>query len=89
MTQARVKFTNFEEYLSYSNTTSMEGRYELIDGVLVQLPPEAEFNNWIADNLQFLLAISAIIPRRLIKTHTCEVQSLSLHPHLPLSRFFG
>jgi hypothetical protein len=28
MTQAKVKFTTFEEYLSYSDETPMEGRYE-------------------------------------------------------------
>jgi len=74
MTQAKVKFTTFEEYLSYSDETPMEGRYELINGELVELPPESEPNSWIADNLQFLLAIANVVPRRLIKTHACELQ---------------
>ncbi|WP_315874387.1 hypothetical protein [Leptodesmis sichuanensis] len=55
MTQARVKFTTFEEYLSYSDETPLEGCYELIDGELVELPPESELHNWIANYLQFLL----------------------------------
>lgn len=74
MTQAKEKFTTFEEYLSYSDRTPMEGRYELVDGELIELPPESELNIWIADNLQFLLAIAKVVSRRLIKTHACEVQ---------------
>jgi Uma2 family endonuclease len=74
MTQAKIKFTSFEEYLSYSDETDMEGFYELIDGELVKLPPESEPNTWTANNLQFLLAIAKIVSRRLIKTHSCEVQ---------------
>lgn len=77
MTQAGVRFTTFEEYLSHSAQMPLEGRYEWVDGVLVELPPESELNIWVADNLQFLLAIARLIPRRLIKTHTCEVQVAS------------
>jgi Uma2 family endonuclease len=40
MTQAKPKIFNFAEYLSYSG--DLEGRYELIDGELVALPPESE-----------------------------------------------
>jgi Uma2 family endonuclease len=45
MTQAKVKFTTFEEYLFYSDETPMEGFYKLINGELVELPPESEPNN--------------------------------------------
>lgn len=48
VTQAKAKFTTFEEDLSYSNVMPMEGRYELIDGALVQLPPESRLNSTIA-----------------------------------------
>jgi Uma2 family endonuclease len=37
MTQAKPRFVTFEEYLSYGD---LEGRYELIAGELVDLPPE-------------------------------------------------
>lgn len=37
MTQTRVKFSTFKEYLSYSDAMPLEGRYELIDGALVRL----------------------------------------------------
>ncbi|MBV8887976.1 MAG: hypothetical protein JO235_28810 [Chroococcidiopsidaceae cyanobacterium CP_BM_RX_35] len=50
MTQAKVKFTTFEEYLSYSNETDMEGRYELINWELVELPPESELNKQYSMN---------------------------------------
>lgn len=87
MTQAKVKLTTFEEYLSYSDETQIEGRYELIDGELVELPPESEPNNWVADNLQFLLANTNIVSRRLIKTHACEVQVPVLQPQDSANRY--
>ena len=74
MTQARVTFTSFEEYLSFSDATPMEGRYELIDGELVELPPESELNNWIANYLQFLLVQANVAPLRLIRIHALELQ---------------
>ena len=87
MTQAKVTFTTFEEYLSYSDEMPMEGFYELINGVLVELPPESEPNTWIADNLQFLLAIANLVSHRLIKTHSCEIQVPVLHPKDAANRF--
>ncbi len=50
MTQTKLKFTSFADYLSYSNEADMEGFCELVDGELVELPPASEPNNWIADN---------------------------------------
>lgn len=87
MTQAKVKLTTFEEYLSYSDETQIEGRYELINGELVELPPESEPNNWVANNLQFLLASTNIVARRLIKTHSCEVQVPVLQPKDSANRY--
>ncbi len=87
MTQTTVRFASFEEYLFYSDAVPMDGHYELVDGVLAQWPPESEPNNWIADNLQFLLAIANILPRRLIKTHSCEVQVPVLQPKDAANRY--
>lgn len=87
MTQARVKFSTFEEYLSYSDETPMEGRYELIDGELVELPPESEPNNWIANSLQFLLATAKVVPLRLIKIHALELQTPVLRPKDAANRY--
>jgi len=87
MTQARVRFSNFEEYLSYSDKTPLEGRYLLIDGELVELPPESEPNNWIANHLQFLLVAAKVAPLRLIKIHSLELQVPVLHPGDAANRY--
>lgn len=44
----------FEEYLAYDDGT--DTRYELVDGNLVEMPPESEQNNDIARKLLFELA---------------------------------
>jgi Uma2 family endonuclease len=53
----------------------------------VELPPESEPNIWIADNLQFLLAIAKVVSRRRIKTHACEVQVPVLQPKDAANRY--
>ena len=85
MTQAQVRFPTFEAYLSYSNELEMEGRYELTNGELVELPPESEENNWLALNLRDLLI--QVIQRRLVRVHACEVQVPILQPKDPSNRF--
>ncbi|MBW4622676.1 MAG: Uma2 family endonuclease [Cyanosarcina radialis HA8281-LM2] len=71
MTQAKPRFATFQEYLSYSD--DLEGRFQLIDGELVELPPESELNNFIANRLQFLLVIAKVAPLRLIRIHALEL----------------
>jgi Uma2 family endonuclease len=85
MTQAQVRFPSFEAYLSYSDEMEMEGRYALINGELVDLPPESEENNWLALNLRDLLI--GIIQRRLVRVHACEVQVPVLQPKDPANHF--
>lgn len=87
MTQARVKFTTFEEYLSYSNDMNLEGRYELINGALVELPPESELNNWIGRALFLIFATSGIISPRLVVILGCEIQVPVLQPKDAANRF--
>jgi Uma2 family endonuclease len=87
MTQSRAKFTTFEEYLSYSNETEIEGRYELINGELVELPPESEPNNWIVNYLQFLLVAAKVSPLRLIRIHALELQVPILRPDDAANRY--
>jgi Uma2 family endonuclease len=71
MTQAKPRFATFEEYLSYSS--EMEGRFQLINGELIELPPESRFNSTIA--VYILLAlIKAGISIELIHPGKCEVQ---------------
>ncbi len=87
MTQARVRFNSFKDYLSYSDETPLEGRFELINGELVELPPESEPNNWIANYLQFLLVAAKVAPLRLIKIHSLELQVPVLHPKDAANRY--
>lgn len=48
MTQAKPRFRTFEEYLNYDDGS--DRRYELVNGELIELPPESEPNNAIARN---------------------------------------
>jgi len=68
----------FEEYLNYQDNTDQ--RYELVNGELIALPPESEFNNWVANHLFLLLATAQIVNPRLIRTHACEIQVPVLEP---------
>lgn len=70
MTQAKLRFSSFEEYLAYDD--NRDRRYELIDGELVELPPESELNDWIALQLRDLLIV--LINRRLVRLGKCELQ---------------
>ncbi len=51
---ALTKLLTFEEYLAYDDGTDI--RYELVDGELVEMPPESDENNDIAKKLLFELA---------------------------------
>jgi len=70
MTQAKPRFATFAEYLSYSD--SLEGRFQLIDGELRELPPESERNDWLAIILRDWLI--QFVSRRLIRLGRCEIQ---------------
>lgn len=83
MTQAKPQFASFEEYLTDSNELS--GRYELIDGELIELPPESPENDFFALNLRDLLI--EIVHRQLVRVHTCEVQVPVLEPKDPANRY--
>jgi Uma2 family endonuclease len=85
MTQAKPRFATFAEYLSYSE--DLEGRFLLIEGALVELPPESEPNNWIARCLMITLAISGVISPRLVVIHALELQVPILRPKDPANRF--
>ncbi|MBE9135607.1 Uma2 family endonuclease [Nodosilinea sp. LEGE 07088] len=87
MTQAKVKLASFEEYLAYSDETPLEGRFELVHGELVELPPESEPNNWLANYLQFLLVAANVASLRLIKIHALELQVPVLQPNDAANRY--
>jgi len=50
MTQAKLKFASFEDYLTWSNDPEnhLEGQLEWIDGKLIAVPPESGLNRAIA-----------------------------------------
>jgi Uma2 family endonuclease len=62
MTQTKLRFASFEEYLTWSDDpeNDMEGCYELINGELVELPPESRFNSTIAVRILFALVNAGI-----------------------------
>ncbi|MBW4524146.1 MAG: Uma2 family endonuclease [Phormidium tanganyikae FI6-MK23] len=70
MTQAKLRFSSFEEYLAYDD--NCDRRYQLIDGELVELPPESEPNDWMVLHLRDQLI--ALISRRLLRLGKCEIQ---------------
>lgn len=76
MTQARVKFASFEEYLDWSNDPAnyMEGRFELIDGELVELAPESGVNSTIANRIFFFLVAAGIVPLEWVHPSQCELK---------------
>ncbi|MBV9389637.1 MAG: Uma2 family endonuclease [Chroococcidiopsidaceae cyanobacterium CP_BM_ER_R8_30] len=49
MTQIKPRFRSLEEYLDYDDGT--DTRYELVNGELVELPPESRLNHKIASFL--------------------------------------
>ncbi len=62
----KSRIFTFEEYLAYDDGT--DTRYELVDGELVEMPPESQENNDIAKNLLFKLA--KYVPSILIAFNT-------------------
>ena len=68
MTIASQKLT-LEEYLAYDNGT--DTRYELVDGELVEMPPETDWNNLIA--LYLLSEFLKLVPLRLIRHKDTEL----------------
>jgi Uma2 family endonuclease len=88
MTQAKVRFANFEEYLTWSDDPEnyLEGRYELIDEELVQLMPESGFNLAVAKFLFFMLVTTGI-PLELVMLGGVEVQVPILQPGDAANRF--
>jgi Uma2 family endonuclease len=86
MTQAKVRLASFEEYLAYSDETPLEGRYELMGGELVELPPESRLNSTVA--IRVLLALLAAgIGVELIHPGKCEVQVPVLQPSDAANRY--
>ncbi|WP_445633539.1 Uma2 family endonuclease [Nostoc sp. DSM 114161] len=74
----------FEQYLEIDDGTKK--RYELVDGRLIELPPESELNTSIANYL-FLLLVNAEMPFRRVQPHVCELQVPVLEAGDPANRY--
>ncbi|BAU11519.1 hypothetical protein LEP3755_20180 [Leptolyngbya sp. NIES-3755] len=48
MTQAKPRFRTLEEYAALDSSELPEGHYELVDGEIIELPPECDLNVVIA-----------------------------------------
>lgn len=68
MTTAAKKLT-LEEYLAYDDGT--DTRYELVDGELVEMPPETDSNNLIS--LYLLSQFLKFVPIQLIRHKDTEI----------------
>ena len=74
----------FEQYLEMNDET--DNRYELVEGRLVELPPESEPNTSLANYL-FLQLVNAGMSFRLIQPHACELQVPVLQAGDPANRY--
>ena len=78
-----VQRLTFEQYLEIDDGT--DNRYELVDGRLVELPPESEPNTSLANYL-FLQLVGAGMPFRRVQPHACELQVPVLQAGDPANR---
>ncbi len=74
MTVATSKRMSLEEYLSYDDGT--ETRYELVDGVLVEMGAESPINTWIAGFLFEVFLRMGIPSYRIGFKHLIQVDSV-------------
>jgi Uma2 family endonuclease len=79
MTQATRKLT-FEEYFAYDDGT--DTRYELVDGVLVEMPTESEINVLIS-NFLFALLLPLVSYTRLRQKTEVKVKSRTVTSRCP------
>jgi Uma2 family endonuclease len=86
MVQSRQRFATFEEYLVHDNDVELEGYYELIEGELIEVPPESEPNTSSANYL-FLSLVQAGVPYRLVHPGKCEIQVPIIRPEDPHNRY--
>jgi Uma2 family endonuclease len=81
MTQAKARFITFDEYLNDDDGT--DKYYELVNGELIEVPPETEENAYRAFSL--LMALSQFVDARRIKVQKLEVEVPAL-PGMPINR---
>lgn len=79
-----VQRLTFQQYLEQNTDT--DRRCELVDGRLIEWPPESEPNTSLA-NFLFLQLVNAGLPFRQIQPHACELQVPVLRPGDPANRY--
>jgi Uma2 family endonuclease len=72
---------SFEEYLNYDDGT--DTRYEIVDGVLVEMGAENPLNPRIATLLMFALARLGVPERNLVIGHQLRVDSVKVSARQP------
>jgi Uma2 family endonuclease len=78
MTTTTEKLT-LEDYLAYDDGT--DKRYELVDGELVEMPPESDRNNLIS--LFLLMEFARVIPLKLIRHKDTDIVTTGAKARLP------
>jgi Uma2 family endonuclease len=68
MTQAKPRFKTFEQYAALHPSELPEGNYELVNGGIIELPPESDLNVMIAGFL--FSALLQFVPHYLIRRGT-------------------
>ena len=81
MTQAKTRFKSIEEYLDYDDGT--DTRYELVDGVLVEMGTESPINPTIAMFLAFAFGALGIPAYRFAIGHQIDVTSTKVTARQP------
>ncbi len=71
MTQTRSQPLTLDEYLSYNDGT--DTRYELVDGELIEMPPESDANNDIAKRM--FIEFLKHLPIKLIAYKDTEIEA--------------
>ena len=77
----RPKILTFEEYLAYDNSTDTQ--YELVDGELIEMPPESDDNNDVARRLFVELLKHALFNLVAYKDTEIEVSGRRARCRLP------
>jgi Uma2 family endonuclease len=85
MTLSTSPRITFEDYLTYDDGT--DNRYQWIDGVLLAMPTESEFNAWLGLALQLYLIQAELVKPRLTHRYNCELEVPVLQPKQPRNRF--
>jgi Uma2 family endonuclease len=95
-TESGPKLFTFEEYLAYDDGT--DTRYELVNGVLVEMPPESEENTTLTKYLLFELAKHvplALLAHKDIEVEvtgaraTCRLPDLLVHTEASRAALIG